>query len=138
MSRSPIVLSPGASMPGTTVPATSGPRTLSCAFGANCACVFAPKPVAADAALASTDVVDVEVAKLTDLGYTVVESSPDEVLMERRMGIPFCYNLGLVVVTGLLWLAYWIPRIRHPRFDTRRLTRAADGSVAVERVVVRR
>lgn len=126
----------------TATPATTrAPKT--CAFGANCACVFSRNQPAAmdltgpdaaplDAAVAA------EVTKWTDLGWRVTASSRDEVVLERPYGLAFCANVLLSLATGLLFLAYWIPRSRHPRVALKRVTPAADGAVSVATTIERR
>ncbi|BDZ51410.1 hypothetical protein GCM10025867_36510 [Frondihabitans sucicola] len=138
MSRLPIVLTPAPS--STSAP---GPAAKTCPFGSNCACVFsrsaaAPPSTGPKSTVEAAEDIDAEVTKWTDLGYRVTETAPDEVLLERRLGLPFCVNVLLCLVTGFLWLLYCIPRSRHPKVDTRRLTRALDGSISTTRVVVRR
>jgi hypothetical protein len=63
----------------------------------------------------------------TDWGWKVVSRDAREITLERTKRLPFCYNLGLTVVTGMLWLIYWVPRIRHPKVERQLLRIDAEG-----------
>lgn len=120
------------------------PLAKTCAFGANCNCVFSrSQTTAARAVLESgpaplAEDVLAEVTTWTDLGFHVVEQRHDDVTLERTLALPFCANVLLGLVTGGLWLFYVVPRTRHPKIATRRITRSLDGSVEVARGVERR
>jgi hypothetical protein len=102
---------------------TIGP-SQTCPFASNCSCVFSrPQsiegmPTVTDTAL-HDEAVSAEVTNWTDLGWKVVRSSSHEVVLERQKSLPFCLNVLLCLVTGFLWLIYWIPRARNPRIDTK-------------------
>ncbi|WP_344793844.1 hypothetical protein [Frondihabitans peucedani] len=121
-------------------------RRSACPLASSCSCVFQP---AADGAMTvatlertlgtalQSDLHD-ELTRWTDLGYAVTQATDTTVVLERRRLLGFCVNAALTAVTGLLWLAYWIPRTRHPRFDVVTLTSADDGSVVSEHRLDRR
>jgi len=122
--------------PGEHRPAAST-RGSGCPLASNCSCVFqrfqptataVPSHTAAAAATPS-GILAADVATWIEWGWNVARSDDTEVVMERRRVIPFCFHLGLTVVTGLLWLIYWIPRARHPRTEMVTLTLAGDGTV---------
>lgn len=116
---------------------TVGARTVTCPFGANCSCVFSASwqaEHAIDDTLRESlraDELGAEVTNWTDRGWAVISSDSREVILERRLGLGFCLNVLLCLATGLLWLAYWIPRTRHPKIDTKVITLAPDGTVSV-------
>jgi hypothetical protein len=81
---------------------------------------------------------EAEVAKWIDSGWRVTRAVVDDVSLERPLGLGFCVNAALCIVTGFVWLVYWIPSSRRPRIDTRRVTLTDDGTVKVSRSVARR
>jgi len=97
-----------------------------------------PSAVVITSAPAGDPAFDAEVAKWVDSGWQVTRASSDDVSLERPLGLGFCVNAALCVLTAFVWLAYWIPSSRHPRIDTRRITRSSDGTVSVARSVARR
>ncbi|GAA4685945.1 hypothetical protein [Frondihabitans cladoniiphilus] len=129
-------------------PASRSAHGRGCPLASQCSCVFqriamretgdARADVAAEvatprdtsaSAVAEPAAFSEAVAEWTAWGWNVVASAPDEVVLQRIHRVSFCANLGLVVVTGALWLLYWVPRARHPRVDSVTLTLEADGTV---------
>jgi hypothetical protein len=102
-------------MPSQRTAATPRAQGKPCPFASNCTCIFAGQ-VEHDASLSA------DVNALRDEGWNVVSADASEVVLERRRGIPFCWNLALAVVTGSLWLIYWIPRMRHPKIERKVVT----------------
>ena len=129
MSPTPIALSPAGQR-------TTGPRAhgRACPLASNCSCVFQRVPPAETAARApeppSGTALASAVTTWTEWGWSVVRTSDTEVVLERRRALPFCLHLALTVLTGFLWLLYWVPRVRRPRFDTVTLTLGPDGAVS--------
>ncbi len=137
MTRTPVVLA------RPVEPVTeAGSRALVCPLGANCSCVFSGNRSTAstsfDAAAPLHEALVADVTHFVDFGWTVTSSTPDEVVLERRLGFSFCVTVLLCLATGFLWLAYAIPSGRRPRIDTRRVTLGADGAAVVTRTVSRR
>lgn len=100
-----------------------------CPLASRCTCVFqqvSPVNIVSAGGTALHD----EIATWTELGYAVVRSDAAGTTLERRRLLGFCVNFALTVLTGSLWLLYWVPRIRNPRFDVIELAPAADGAVA--------
>jgi len=116
-------------------------KTGGCPFGSNCSCVFSSNQQAQQqaqqhaAASATTSGVirtgtpggATDLSAWTDWGWKVVSRDSNEIVLERTKTLPFCFNLSLVVLTGLLWLFYWVPRIRHPKVTRTVLVIGADG-----------
>jgi hypothetical protein len=122
-----------------SVPMAAGPAKV-CPFGANCSCVFAaPRDGVIDLELTGTSAPSAqavaEAASWTKRGWRVVESGQSRIVLERRQILGFCSNAMLTVVTAGLWLAYWIPRIRHPRVDTRIISVLGNGETVTSRGV---
>ena len=122
----------------------AAPRGLSirgCPMAESCSCIFRPPAVSSPATKPTSHLLDpifeAETEKWLDRGYTVSSVTASEVILERPRGLSFCVNVLLSLVTGLTWLAYWIPASRHPR--TLRSTLSRDGdTVKVARQSVRR
>jgi hypothetical protein len=91
-----------------------------CPIDSNCACRFHP---AVNRAVAASDedvrrtTAEMEVTNLIDFGWSVESRTEDEVVLTRIRRLPLCVNAGLVLLTGFLWLIYWVPRARHPKFN---------------------
>jgi hypothetical protein len=97
-------------MPSQRPPSAPRAQTKLCPFASSCNCVF-------NGQSAHDESLSAEVTSYVDRGWKVVSADADEVVLERRPGLPFCWNLGLVVATGFLWLIYWVPRMRHPKIE---------------------
>jgi hypothetical protein len=95
-------------MPTQRTASAPRPPSKPCPFASNCNCVF-------NGQSEHDETLSTEVNALVDAGWKVMSADENEVVLERRPGLPFCWNLSLVVVTGFLWLIYWIPRLRHPK-----------------------
>jgi hypothetical protein len=114
-------------------------RARVCPFGSHCSCIFA----GSSSTVALLPLADInghdkalvtEVDNWTKRGWIVTTASHRRVVLERRLALPFCVNAALCVVTGLLWLIYWIPRSRHPKVLTMVLTLSANGEVFTTRL----
>jgi hypothetical protein len=110
-------------MPSPRPPTAPRAQAKACPFASNCTCVFAGN-------LEHDDSYTDEVNSLVDSGWSVVSADASEVILERRPGLPFCWNLSLVVVTGFLWLIYWIPRMRHPKIERKVVSLAGATAAA--------
>jgi hypothetical protein len=111
----------------------AGPRQVVCPFGANCSCALSGnRPVALEENIPRAAQQDGPMRRAvkswTDLGFRVTASSNAEVVLERKRMLGFCSNLFLTAATGLLWLFYWIPRMRRPIFDRVVLTQDPEST----------
>jgi hypothetical protein len=119
MSRTMLTLSPH--QPAPDVSAVQG---KTCPFASSCSCIFSRSPstegmaVVTDTAL-QDDRVSAEITDWTDRGWKVISADSHEVVLERQRNLPFCLNVLLCLLTGFLWLIYWIPRARNPKIDTK-------------------
>ncbi len=138
MGQTPILITSRSLTPRTPTSRQPTNHSRGCPFASNCTCVFSagqadvPEISVTDTALDDARV-KAEVRALTDLGWRVTTATDREVLLQRRRGLSFCANLLLSAATGLLWLAYWIPRLVKPTIDTRLVILSADGDVSVVR-----
>ncbi|AMM21378.1 hypothetical protein AX769_16120 [Frondihabitans sp. PAMC 28766] len=130
MSPTPITLAPAGT--ATPSPASHG---RGCPLASNCSCIFQRIQPATRVAATVTDAspgqaLQAESATWQEWGWNVVHETTDEVVLERQKLVSFCLNFVLTLLTGFLWLIYWVPRARHPRIDSVTLTLTRDGSVA--------
>jgi hypothetical protein len=115
----------------------AGAPGRSCPFASNCACVFDRTGITdelhrlTETAAAAGESVNPEVAKWVDRGWTVASVSAGTVTLERPRRLAFCINLGLTLVTGFLWLIYWIPLARNPRVRSKIITVGPVGAQPV-------
>jgi hypothetical protein len=111
---------------------SSAPQAKTCPFGANCSCVFSRNltidAIPTDPAMHSEALTDAVTAWI-DLGWRVTSADSTQVVLQRQKGLAFCLNVLLVPVTGFLWLIYWIPRLRHPKIETKTITVTATGAI---------
>ncbi|MDF2443182.1 MAG: hypothetical protein JWR01_1385 [Subtercola sp.] len=136
MSRTDLLVSPS-----RQAAEHSAGQAKGCRFASNCSCVFAPaepaEPLerllvgktadtastAASAGVAgsSRDTVteiEAEVAVLLQRGWKVASADAHTVVLTRQRNMPFCVNVGLLLVTGFLWSVYMVARARHPKIET--------------------
>ncbi|RFA09240.1 hypothetical protein B7R54_08380 [Subtercola boreus] len=136
MSRTDLLVSPS-----RQAAEHSAGQAKGCRFASNCNCVFAPAEsaaaapaitaVSAAAAAAATATaaprdtvteIEAEVAVLLQRGWKVTSADAHTVVLTRRRNMPFCVNVGLLLVTGFLWSIYMVARVRHPKIETTTLT----------------
>ncbi|MCU1477684.1 MAG: hypothetical protein JWQ64_2377 [Subtercola sp.] len=153
MSRTPL-LSPSLRVPSDATVQVK----LTCPFGANCSCVFSRNqasesvasgtgtgtetPVGTEAAHDDTaigaEAMSAEVMSWRMRGWRVAASTAREATLERQQTQSFCVNVALTLLTGFLWLAYWIPRARHPKIDTWVVAVSDSGEITRTQVLPRR
>ncbi|RFA14991.1 hypothetical protein B7R22_07600 [Subtercola boreus] len=62
--------------------------------------------------------IEAEVAVLLQRGWKVASADDHTVVLTRQRTMPFCVNVGLLLVTGFLWSIYMVARARHPKIET--------------------
>lgn len=81
---------------------------------------------------ARAQILNAEVAKYAQRGWTVQTVSAGQAVLSKTRRMGWFWNLLLVLVTGGLWLIYVIYRALNRKVDTLIITVDAQGSVRTQ------
>ncbi len=81
---------------------------------------------------ARTQILNAEVAKHAQRGWTVQTVNVDQAVLSKTRRMGWFWNLILVLLTGGLWLIYVIYRALNRKVDTLIITVDAQGRVRIQ------